>query len=98
MEAAAVVASQPASRSWKAIVALVQALLALLFGWIGLWIFLTPLAVLFGVLALLDVRHGRAIRGRTMAWSAIAISVFAPVLWLLLYLVALSAGGGAYLG
>ena len=97
MDASAFIHPQVALRSRKAVVALVLAVSCVLFGWIGAWIILTPLAIVFGVLALHDIRHGRAVNGRRMAWTAIVMSILAPVVWIVLYLVAI-AGGGAYFG
>jgi hypothetical protein len=88
---------QVSLRSRKAVVALALAVACVLFGWTGAWILLTPLTIVFGALALRDVRKGRAVNGRRMAWCAIAMSILAPVVWILLYLVVL-AGGGAYFG
>jgi hypothetical protein len=100
MEGAVVALPQAAPSSRKAVTSLVLAVLSVLFGWVGLFLLLTPLAIVFGSLALRDIRHGRAIKGRRMAWVAIVASILAPVVWILLFYVALIAGsgGGGYFG
>lgn len=100
MGAAVVGPPQAAPRSRKAVVALVLAVLSVLLGWLLAFVLLTPLAIVFGVLALRDVRQGEAIGGHRMAWTAIVIAVLSPLLWVLLIFLALAAGsgGGAYFG
>jgi hypothetical protein len=100
MEVAVSPQPQVAARSGKAVTSLVLAVLSVVLGWLGLFLVLTPLTIVFGSIALRDIRHGQAIKGHRMAWVAIVISLLAPILWILLFYVALTAGsgGGAYFG
>jgi Domain of unknown function (DUF4190) len=97
--AASVVVAEPPQvlrlRSRKAVVSLILAILGFLLGWVLAFLVLTPLAIVLAIRALVDIRRGRAIKGKVIAWFAIALAVITPVLWFLIYLAALSGGAAA---
>jgi len=86
-------ASRP--RSTKATVALLLAVLGLLLGFVFLFVVLTPAAIVVAALALRDIGRNEALRGRWRAWTAIALAIIGPVLWLAIFLAALAGGGAA---
>jgi hypothetical protein len=58
MEAAVIATPRGAPRSRKGVASVVLALLSVLLGWLGLYLLFTPLAIVFGALALRDIRRG----------------------------------------
>jgi hypothetical protein len=88
-----------APRSGKAIAAIVVAVAGVLIGWfVFVWLLVGAVAIVLAILALRDIREGRAVRGRRLAWSAIVVVLLTFPFWVVLFIFSGAVGGGGAIG
>lgn len=75
---------RPESR--EAVIALWAGGLGLVLGFLLLFVVLTPATIVVAVRALRAIGRRPALRGRWKAWTAIALAIAAPVVWVSAFL------------